>query len=340
MNDIKVSVIVPIYNAEQYLKRCINSIINQTYKNIEIILIDDGSEDNSFKICNEFAKKDGRINLICQRNSGVSVARNNGLNVCNGDYILFVDSDDYLELDCLETCLKIINMYDLDILKFGFVKELNLYKKKNKFNVLVNECIFKEEYNEKIYSYVLKTPDCCNIWNAIIKKDICTHKRFNKNLTMGEDYLFFINCLVDSKKIYFLDKSFYHYIINDESITHNFDFEKNIKKLENSLYVNKKVQDILNFNGYYQKNDYIIQDSKNILGNLEICIMNQNYKNYCSYINSIKNNTLLNKKIVFLYDKLSRKTRLLLNKSRFYFILIKIKSNLKLIIKKIFLIIN
>ena len=94
----KISVIIPVYNVEKYLKRCLDSVINQTYKNLEIILVDDGSTDNSGKICDEYAKNDKRIIVIHKENGGVSVARNIGLDICTGDYVNFIDSDDWIDL--------------------------------------------------------------------------------------------------------------------------------------------------------------------------------------------------------------------------------------------------
>ena len=103
-----ISVIVPIYNVEKYLIKCIESIINQTYKDLEIILVDDGSTDSSGKICDEFATKDNRIKVIHKKNGGLSSARNIGLDICKGNYISFIDSDDYIELDMYEKMIKII----------------------------------------------------------------------------------------------------------------------------------------------------------------------------------------------------------------------------------------
>lgn len=102
------SIIVPIYKVEKYLHKCVNSLVNQTYKDIEIVLVDDGSPDNCPQICDEYAAKDKRINVIHKKNGGLSDARNVGLENCTGKYILFVDSDDYIELDACEKFTKII----------------------------------------------------------------------------------------------------------------------------------------------------------------------------------------------------------------------------------------
>ena len=114
-----LSIIVPVYNVEKYLNRCIESIVNQTYKTIEIILIDDGSSDNSSYLCDEWAKKDSRIKVVHKQNGGVSSARNQGIKVATGEYVQFVDSDDYLDVDF---CKNIMSEYsdDIDLVVSGF----------------------------------------------------------------------------------------------------------------------------------------------------------------------------------------------------------------------------
>ena len=115
----KISVIVPVYNVERYLKRCIESIINQTYKDLEIILVDDGSTDSSGNICDEYKKIDKRISVIHKKNGGLSDARNEGLKVVTGTYIAFVDSDDFLDLDMYEYMQKNIEKENADIVICG-----------------------------------------------------------------------------------------------------------------------------------------------------------------------------------------------------------------------------
>lgn len=117
-NKPLISVIVPIYKVENYLNCCVNSIINQTYKNLEIILIDDGSPDKCGKICDDFNKEDTRIKVIHKKNNGLGSARNTGLDVCNGEYISFVDSDDYIMPDLIESLYN--EIYDCDYVSCGY----------------------------------------------------------------------------------------------------------------------------------------------------------------------------------------------------------------------------
>ena len=117
-----ISVIVPIYNVEDYLDRCVDSIINQTYKNLEIILVDDGSPDNCPKMCDDYAKIDNRIKVVHKENGGLSDARNAGMKVATGEYVSFIDSDDYVSLDFYETLLQTMIDNDSDIVECGVVK--------------------------------------------------------------------------------------------------------------------------------------------------------------------------------------------------------------------------
>ena len=154
-NDIKISVIVPIYKVEKYLRRCIDSIINQTFKNIEIILVNDGSPDNCPKICEEYKNKDNRIIIINQENQGLSVARNSGIRIARGQYLVFIDSDDYIEEDMIEYLYEGIVKYDVDISCCGYVavydngikekitvpSEDTIYKKEEALNILLLKCL-------------------------------------------------------------------------------------------------------------------------------------------------------------------------------------------------------
>lgn len=324
MKNYLISIIIPVYNAEKYLLKCLNSVINQTYNNLEIILVDDESTDNSSKIYNEIAKNDNRIKIFHQKNKGVSSARNKGLANCNGDYILFLDADDYLELNCIEECLKIINEYGVDIIKFNYIKELNFYKRANTFSVVTNTYIEKEKYKTLIYPNVLSTFDFSNIWNCMIKKEIYHTNKFNKNITIGEDFLYFLNCLKDSKSIYFLNKYLYHYTVNNNSITHKFEPKKNLKKLEDSIIANKEVNKILNKNDYDDPSSYLNRNNKNLKNNLYQCIEQSTYREFINYINKIKENTIIMEEI----NKINT-----INKPLFY--KIKITLQIKLLIRKV-----
>ena len=115
-----ISVIVPVYNVEKYIRECLDSIVNQTYKNLQIILVDDGSTDNSGKICDEFAKKDSRITVVHQENQGAGAAKNTGLELIEGEYFSIIDSDDYIDLSMYEKMVSLMKQYDSDIVQCLF----------------------------------------------------------------------------------------------------------------------------------------------------------------------------------------------------------------------------
>ena len=121
MKEDLVSVIVPVYNMEKYLEKCLKSIIDQTYKKIEIIIVNDGSTDSSIEICNKFKENDNRIKIITKKNAGLGMARNTGLENANGEYVYFIDSDDYIEETLIEDNIKLIKEYKLDIVTFGAI---------------------------------------------------------------------------------------------------------------------------------------------------------------------------------------------------------------------------
>ena len=121
-NQPLLSVIIPVYKVEKYLRRCLDSIVNQTYKNLEIILVDDGSPDNSGKICDEYAQNDKRIKVIHQKNKGQGAARNTGIIAANGELITFVDSDDWIENNTYEIMVSKLLQYELDIIKCAIVE--------------------------------------------------------------------------------------------------------------------------------------------------------------------------------------------------------------------------
>ena len=215
--DKMVSIIVPVYNVEKYLEQCINSIINQTYKNIEIILIDDGSTDNSGIICDEYAKKDNRIKVIHKDNEGISATRNRGIDESSGKYISFVDSDDYIEKNMIEILYKDIEKENADIAVCNYiiVKDKNNIKKdkNNSYNVIIlsqNDALRMCFCNE--FEFYL--------WNKIFKKTLFNEIKFPKGKNSEERYT--LPKLIDnSKKIIYDNRKLYYYRIRKNSIIHS-----------------------------------------------------------------------------------------------------------------------
>ena len=334
--NYKVSVIVPVYNCEKFIDKCLDSILNQSYDNLEVVLVNDGSKDDSLLIINNRKKQDSRIIVVDKPNGGVSSARNVGLDNSTGDYIFFVDADDYIELDCIQKSMNYICKYNLDIFKFAFVKELTKkIKKKYVFSVETNMLISRNEYVEKLYPFIFSSNDFCNITNVILRKDVIGNNRFPLDILLGEDYLFFVNCLNCSKNIYFSDEVFYHYVVNGESATHFFYNDKNLKKLHDSIFVNLEVRNILLKENYDDYKSFILKCNNNIFSNFQVCLQNVDYTTFKDYVDQIFGDDFLNKSFQKLHQDFSLDVKKLLNKEKYFFFICKIKNIIKREIKKI-----
>jgi len=216
--ESKVSIIVPVYNVESSLERCVDSIINQTYQNWELWLIDDGSRDASGKICDSFSLSDARIRSIHKKNAGVSAARNTGLENVQGEYVLFVDSDDYLELNTLELAMNEVERSGADAVLFGFYYHFKeedrvVENKGNRAFVGKNEEFVSEVFGEMFRKELLNPP-----WNKLIKKEMLLQNgiRFVSEYSICEDMIFTIGVLGACDKIAFLDLPLYHYVYKKE----------------------------------------------------------------------------------------------------------------------------
>ena len=165
----KVSVIIPVYKVEKYLEKCIDSVINQSYSNLEIILVDDGSPDNCGKICDKYAKKDNRIRVIHKTNGGLSDARNNGIKIATGNYIAFIDSDDYVTEDYIEYLLKLIidNNSDISIVMPYEVDENYIVKK-----IFKREKIYNYNSNDALKTMLYQKKFETSAWGKLFKKNV------------------------------------------------------------------------------------------------------------------------------------------------------------------------
>lgn len=235
----KVSIIIPVYNAERYLKKCLSFIVGQTYSNIEIICINDGSTDNSLQIIEMFGKKYPNIFIVNQKNAGVSVARNNGLRASTGDFVLFVDSDDYLELDTVSYCVEKIVELGVDMVRFNYKKDYHNIKLNNS-DYFENEMVLYYPY-EKIAEQVFENDKYCSACQVMINAKIAKKHYFNEEIAIGEDFLYFMECLYSSKKIYISNSCKYYYVLNQNSATQKFNNEKYINSIKGLI----KVVDII-----------------------------------------------------------------------------------------------
>ena len=224
-SEIKVSVIIPVYKTEMYIRECMDSVINQTLKDIEIICIDDGSPDDSGKILDEYAKNDNRVHVIHQKNAGVSVARNNGISEAKGEYIKFIDSDDFIDKETLQICYNKSKEFEADI----------LYHNANENNILTNP-----QFN-------LISPF---VWSGFFKTDFIKDHviKFREGTSFGEDQAFNLICIPKANKIVTITDNLYKYRENPTSATHTTNIIKHsFSHAENVKYVYNDWED----NGYF-----------------------------------------------------------------------------------------
>jgi len=220
----KISVIVPIYKVEKYMDKCVDSIVNQTYKNLEIILVDDGSPDNCPKLCDEWAKKDERIKVIHKENGGLSDARNSGLDICTGDYLMFVDSDDYLDTTICEKLLNLLKSHDADFSMSGvqiIFENQQLVNSINEINIKSYDC--------KNLQYEFKVPYLMTAWAKLYKKEIFNNIRYPKG-KLHEDEFIIHEILGESKKCVISNEPLYYYLQRDNSIM-STKSEKNVQHI-------------------------------------------------------------------------------------------------------------
>ena len=242
----KVSIVIPVYNNEIYLEKCLDSIINQTYDNIEIILINDGSSDNSLAIMKKYSKKDKRIIIIDKENEGVSTARNIGIKKCSGEYITFVDSDDYLEFDAIEKLYHEINTKNVDIVRSNYRVH---YQKSNNIDVgslchTGDKLYDNDSIRREIIPKILSGEIPCFVYLLMIKKKLLVKtKLFPTDIHMMEDVVFYLDLLTKANNMYLFDYITYNIQYNDFGATNN---KKNYKRnILNVLEVNKHIKKVL-----------------------------------------------------------------------------------------------
>ena len=239
-----VSIIVPVYNVEKYLARCLDSLINQTFKDIEIICVNDGSPDNSLNILENYSKKDERIKIISQENKGLSAARNTGIKYANGEYIAFVDSDDWIDLNFYEKLYNAIIRTNCDIAVATIVRKKKYYKK------------FRVHYTEeKIFNDFIEKIDICvknfknwYVMNKLYKNDLVKTHLFEEGVYF-EDVMWTANILKDSSNIVTVPNTNYYYFENPKSIVRS----KQTQKKQQDRYNTEK-----NFLNFCKKNNITI----------------------------------------------------------------------------------
>lgn len=226
---MRFSIIIPVYNCENKLHISVNSIINQSYTDWELILVNDGSTDKSLEICRRYASNDNRIIVIDQKNSGPGSARNNGIRSAKGDYVLFCDADDYLKSHALETANVYIANNDWDIIIWGYADT----KKANNMLIMNKHISSDKEFNsnldfkssyEKLDDIAFTYP----IWNKVYKKSLITRTRavFPAKITVAEDFIFNIQIFKKAEKVLITHDLMYLYIQHSNSLTTSFNMAK------------------------------------------------------------------------------------------------------------------
>ncbi|OON97917.1 MAG: hypothetical protein ATN32_05130 [Candidatus Epulonipiscium fishelsonii] len=320
----KVSIIVPVYNVAPYLDKSIRSILNQSLKDIEIILINDGSTDNSLDICKKYAKKDQRIRLINKSNGGVSSARNIGLDISTGNYIGFVDPDDWIDKDMYSIMYEKITEHNCDICLCDYyitdgtrkykIKN-SLYKKIYKQDELISKIIipmisprYTIPYDNKRISPIL----CTVLYNSKLLKQ--NNIKFNTNLVRGEDKIFNIHAIINAKNLVYISKELYYYFKRMNSATHKYypnNVMKQYYKIIQAFYISNNLNTIDNredtiellyylsvWNNKLNNKEYSFIDKYKISKNIKI-----NSKVKKTIKNLDVKNAPLDKKILFMLLK-------------------------------------
>lgn len=226
MKENLLSIIIPVYNCEKYIGRCIESVIRQTYTNLEIILVDDGSNDKSLSICEEYAEKDSRIKVIHKSNGGVSSARNCGIKACTGDYIGFIDSDDYIDETMYEELLNALLRNNTQI---SMCRYYNVSGEQKTISKLIadTETISNEHFLLDIFNY-----NCMGVlWNKLFKRQLFFKNDslilFREDIHLCEDVLILTMLAKYSTDIAVCSKPLYNYVVSTDSLCHgNFNERK------------------------------------------------------------------------------------------------------------------
>lgn len=265
----KISIIIPAYNIENYIGQCLESLINQTYKNIEIIVVNDGSKDNTLSIINEYAQKDKRIKVINQENQGLSESRNNAIEIIDSqtEYVMFVDGDDWVDLDMCETCVDEMKKEKPDIVWFSYVREYeNNAINKGAFEedrIIFKNKDVKEKLQRRIYgpyeselSNPEKLDSLSPVWGKLYKKEVVQNHKFKSFKEIGatcEDVFFNTEVLENVKKVVYINKNFYHYRkFNPNSVTKAVD-EKLFEKWKKAYFLLNKIVDEKGYDDTYKR---------------------------------------------------------------------------------------
>jgi glycosyltransferase involved in cell wall biosynthesis len=243
---VKVSVVIPVFNAEKYLAECIESLLNQSLKECEFIFVNDGSADQSKTIIEKYKEEDSRIVLINQENQGASAARNNGLKIASGEYVGFVDADDYIERDMYERLLLSAKQGNCDIVISNFESEIDGSKVITKFPFPIDNVLHKDFIEQKVYPYFIMKDNLNTVWNKIYKNKIIIQNliKFPENIALGEDGTFNMYAFSHATTMKYIDYTGYHYREVQGSATRNI-LQKDYFKQSLNVYLSALPQDFV-----------------------------------------------------------------------------------------------
>lgn len=261
-NTPLVSIIIPVYNVEQYLDQCMETVLGQTYFNLDIILVDDGSKDKSFKMCDEYALQDKRVQVLHKENGGLISAWTAGVNMALGEYLVFVDSDDWIEKDMIEELVQYAIGSSAEIICSNYIIEKTTKQQSIKIKQSMKPGIYERDALEKELFPVLlgmeeRRIHCSRCMKLISKELIVNNMQYvNAEVTMGEDLNIMFPAMIDAKRIVILEEGFfYHYRFVDASMVHKY----NPKLYEKISILGKALQKIIEqkINNPIEKNMYL-----------------------------------------------------------------------------------
>ncbi|HGL1892625.1 TPA: glycosyltransferase family 2 protein [Streptococcus pneumoniae] len=302
---MKVSVIIPVYNVEKYLRRCLDSVVNQTYKDIEVILVNDGSPDNSKEICEEYVAKYSNIQLINQKNAGLGAARNTGLQYITGNAVTFVDSDDWLELDAIEYYVASMKKSDADIVVTQMIRKKEYFSNEGTNGMTIKEEVLNQEQFAKKYFKIdgnnIEYYACAKLY----KREIAREVKYPVGL-FAEDVPAAFGYIIRSQKIFYSTKVTYNYFFNDNSLTAKFtDKDFDLEKIWDLVVEEAKVYGNEDYILYAKVNRYRIDF--NLLCRIALSENKSDIEKYSQEIVVLLGKVKENKKILLKYLPFSRK---------------------------------
>lgn len=325
---LKLSVIVPVYNTEKYLRDCIKSILNQTFVDFELILVDDGSTDGSGAICDEYCQLDGRVRAIHQNNGGVTVARKEGVEVAKGEYLSFIDSDDWIEPNMFRDMLANADAYDADMVLCDIIVEkqdsTNVTPCSDLSGLFAFEQLDRQIFSNMLFDFSRNAPGLSlNLCNKLIRSTLAKQVfvSFPSNVTYGEDALGSLICILHSKRIFIMEKgAFYHYRQTEEFFTREISITLLPRLSDFALNTQLQFSEH-SFNGGDQLSGYMAQVSlycvrQILLFNREHILRNK-LKQVANYFNEPHIREMLKKAESLVNDRNMQRKIKLVNKKRY-----------------------